>query len=63
MVASLTACDESTPASSGNSTLMTTTPTTTTDPDENAPTDKDAKQVETSGYAPDGNAGTVKYLG
>lgn len=42
---------------------MTTTPTTTADPDENAPTDKDAKQVETTGYVPDGNAGTVKYLG
>jgi len=41
----------------------TTTTGTTVDPHENDPTDKEAKDMDTSAFAPSGNAGTVKFLG
>lgn len=70
MVASLTACEEEVPA--GNNTTpgapnaggnTSTQASTTTDPDENASTDKEIKDMTTDTYTPDGNAGTVKFLG
>jgi multiple sugar transport system substrate-binding protein len=67
-IASLTACDESdTPASSTDGGLSptiatTTAASTTTDPDENADTDREIKDINTDSYTPSGNAGTVKYL-
>lgn len=53
MIAGLTACDdESAPAESANNPVTATTPATTTtkDPDENAPTDAEIKQVDTDAY-------------
>ena len=41
----------------------TTAMATTTDPDENAATDEEVKDLDTSSYTPSGNAGVVKYLG
>ncbi len=40
-----------------------TSAATTTDPDENAATDKEIKDVTTSEYTPDGNAGKLVWLG
>ncbi len=61
----ITACDGDT-GSAGNSAPVAgtpaTTPVTTVDPDENAKTDTDIKDVDTAIYTPDGNAGTVKWL-
>lgn len=62
-----TGCDEGgTPAdTAGGNTLgdlATSATTTTVDPDENAATDKEAKEIASEEYVPDGNAGTVKYL-
>lgn len=67
MLAGLTACDEggapspNTP-NAPNSTTASTTAASSTDPDENAATDKEAKDIDTSTYTPSGNAGLVKYL-
>ena len=36
---------------------------TTTDPDANAATDEEIKDLDTGDYVPSGNAGVVKYLG
>ncbi|MBQ9948587.1 MAG: hypothetical protein IJO91_09390, partial [Oscillospiraceae bacterium] len=73
MVFSMTACDEQTASVPNNSTgggttgpsITTTTngANTTTDPDLNAATDEDIKDLDTSSYTPSGNAGTLKYLG
>lgn len=66
MIAGLTACDdESAPAESANNPVTATTPATTTtkDPDENAPTDAEIKQVGTDAYTPDGNSGKITWLG
>lgn len=73
MTAGITACDESAPVNSGtgNATSQngiatpatTTTAATTVDPDENAATDEEAKDISSADFAPDGNAGTVKFLG
>lgn len=70
MVCGLTACDESEPAVSGSqsgisapgSESAATQASTTTDPDANAATDKEVKEIDISVYTPDGNAGTVKIL-
>lgn len=61
--AGITGCAEEQPQSSGAAPAITTSAATTTDPDENAATDRDIKELETSSYTPDGNAGTVKFLG
>lgn len=67
MTAGITACDDAEGISSGAAApalpTQSTQASTTTDPDENAPTDQEIKTLDTSGYTPDGNAGTVKYLG
>ena len=70
MVCGLTACDESEPTVSGSqsgisapgSESAATQASTTTDPDANAATDKEVKEIDTTAYTPDGNAGTVKIL-
>ena len=68
MVAGMTACvDEGQPiaSGSGNAPVANTTTTqdsTTTDPDENAATDKDIKEVGTDTFTPSGNAGKVTFL-
>ena len=69
VTAGLTACDEEVPTS-GNSSVgapMTDASTTqamqtTTDPDENAETDKEIKEIGTDTYTPDGNSGVVRLL-
>ncbi len=64
MTAGLCACEdepESTP--SAPVTTPATTTATTADPDADAATDKDAKEIDTTAYTPDGNAGTITYLG
>ena len=68
VVMGLTACDDS--SGSGVSTVApaitnftSTSALTTTDPDENAATDKEIKDVTTSEYTPDGNAGKLIWLG
>ena len=43
--------------------MTTTAATTTTDPDDNAPTDAEIKEVGTDSYTPDGNSGTIVWLG
>ena len=68
MILSMTACDEGgTPvATSGNGpgTSATTTAATTTDPDENAATDAEVKDLaESESFKPDGQSGVVKFLG
>lgn len=63
----ITACGQETGPDSGSSAFVpatsSTTPATTVDPDENAATDMEVKNLDTSLYTPDGNAGTVQYLG
>ncbi len=73
MVLGMTACDEGgTTSTSGTSGVSgqagpgvtsSTTMATTTDPDENADTDDEAKDLDTGTFTPDGKAGVVKYLG
>lgn len=69
MIAGLTACDEEALVSSGSAgtpqveTPGTTAPATTTDPDENAPTDAGIKEIGTDSYTPDGNSGKIVWLG
>ena len=69
MILSLTACDEEPAVSGGNSAGNTpgasavTTTAATTDPDDNAPTDAEIKEVGTDAYTPDGNSGTIVWLG
>ena len=36
---------------------------TTADPDENAPTDAPIKEVRSDSFTPDGNSGTIRWLG
>lgn len=65
MLLGITACDGDTGSVSNSAPIVglaSTTPATTVDPDENAKTDTDVKDVDTSIYTPDGNAGTVKWL-
>ena len=63
-VMGLSGCAEETASQQQNNpALSTTTAATTTDPDENAATDRDIKELGTTSYTPDGNAGTVVYLG
>ncbi len=62
-VMGLSGCMEESAQPSVNAPTSATTTATTTDPDENAATDRDIKELETSSYTPDGNAGTVVYLG
>lgn len=68
----ITACSEGStqPVTNAGTTVTTTTlateatgANTTTDPDANAATDQEIKDMDTSSYTPSGNAGTVKYLG
>lgn len=75
MIAGMTGCDESAPATSGGNAAVggttapaatpatTTTTGTTADPDENAATDEKAKDIASADFAPDGKAGVVKFLG
>ena len=66
MILGMTACTESAPAAGGTVTTTSSAGTganTTTDPDANAATDEEIKELDTSGYIPSGNAGTVKYFG
>lgn len=70
MLLSITACDEQGVVSdtAGNpdgpsATTTTNGANTTTDPDANAATDAEIKDLDVSTYTPDGNAGVVKYLG
>ena len=66
MILGMTACEE---AVSNESSVITAAPVagtganTTTDPDANAATDEEIKDVDTGEYVPSGNAGTVKYFG
>ncbi len=74
MLLGMTACDEQVASTGGagtsgpgtsapNVTSTTNGANTTTDPDANAATDAEIKDLDTSSYTPSGNAGTVKYLG
>ena len=71
MITAITACDSEDPIGSGNSSApssgpsATTSATTvvTTDPDENAATDADVKEIGTAAYTPDGNSGKIVWLG
>ncbi len=67
MLLSVTACEQEENPNSGSSGFVpattSTTAYTTVDPDENAATDMEVKDLDTSMYTPDGNAGTVVYLG
>lgn len=67
MTIGVTACDDSEAVPSGSNAPMasssTTHASTTTDPNENAATDQEIKILDTSTQTPDGNAGTIKYLG
>lgn len=73
MILGMAACEDAPAPTGGNdggsdSVIATTQPTgtgagTTTDPDANAATDEEIKDLDTSTYTPSGNAGTVKYLG
>lgn len=66
MILSITACDEASNAVSNDSIATqpaSTGANTTTDPDANAATDEEIKELDTGTYVPSGNAGTVKYYG
>ena len=69
MLLSMAACEDaapsggSTPANGGINNTSATTTATTADPDENADTDKEEKDLNTGDYTPSGNAGTIKFLG
>ncbi len=75
MTAGISACDEATTSTSSGAGVggvgttppatpaTSTTTATTQDPDENAPTDEEAKEITSEDFKPDGKAGTVKYLG
>lgn len=68
MIATVAGCDEGgtapvTTSGAGPGTSGTTTAATTTDPDEGAKTDEEAKDIVSEDFAPDGNAGLVKFLG
>ncbi len=71
MAVGITACDESGVTStltSGNgmgpgTDGTTTAMATTTDPDENAATDEEIKDLNTGDFTPSGNAGIVKFIG
>lgn len=66
LLLTLTACEEEQPE---NSTVSVSdadslpTSTTTDDPDLDAPTDAEIKQVGTDSYVPDGNSGKITWLG
>lgn len=49
--------------SSGPSATTSATTVVTTDPDENAATDADVKEIGTAAYTPDGNSGKIVWLG
>ncbi|MBE6902354.1 MAG: extracellular solute-binding protein [Ruminococcaceae bacterium] len=78
MIMGMTACsDDNTNPNPNNSTNApangqagdnstsgaTTTAMTTVDPNEKAKTDEEAKDIASSDFAPDGNAGTLEFLG
>lgn len=69
MAASFTACEEEGAENSGSVNApgpvqtSATQASTTTDPDENASTDKEIKDINTESYTPDGNAGNIRFLG
>ncbi len=68
MLLGMTACDEGgttpvTTSGNGPGTSSATTTATTVDPDELAATDEEIKDLDTGSYTPDGNSGTVKFLG
>ncbi|MBQ8171399.1 MAG: extracellular solute-binding protein [Oscillospiraceae bacterium] len=76
MLLGMTACDEGSAPSSGSGVnsggqsgdaigpgTSSTSTSATTDPDDNAADDSEAKDVSTGNYTPSGNAGTVKFLG
>ncbi len=69
VMATMAGCDESGTVSNNSQggvapgTTSATTAATTTDPDEGAKTDEEAKDIVSEDFAPDGNAGTVKFLG
>lgn len=64
LVLSATACDESEPAPVSSAPMPATTSlVTTADPDEKAPTDATVKEVSSDSFTPDGNSGTIRWLG
>ena len=66
MVCSISSCSKAPQdETSGGTTLQTSGANlpATTDPDENAATDEEIKELDTSTYVPSGEAGTVKYYG
>lgn len=69
MILGMTACEESAAAAPSTADAVSTTQSsatganTTTDPDANAATNEEIKELDTSTYVPSGNAGTVKYFG
>lgn len=70
MVLGMTACDDEVPSQQGNNAggvapgqTSSTQASTTTDPNDNAATDQEAKDIDTSVYTPDGNAGTIRHFG
>ena len=71
MMTAITACDSEDPIGSGNASAPTNGPSATTsattvvttDPDENAATDADVKEIGTAAYTPDGNSGKIVWLG
>ena len=78
MILSMTACEEAPAApkpgnaggnagttSNAGPSISTTTngANTTTDPNDNAATDEEIKDLDTGSFTPDGNSGTVKFLG
>lgn len=68
MLAGITACEDTAPVASGGSesggpgSSASTAASTTTDPNENAATDEEVKDMDTGSYTPSGNAGVVKIL-
>ena len=72
MILSVAACEDAAPAGTSGaptgdqnapSTSGTTATSTTIDPNENAATDKEEKDLNTGDFTPSGNAGEVHYLG
>jgi len=66
MILGVAACGDTAQTSSGGTAAAQperTEANSTTDPDANAATDAEIKELDTSTYTPSGNAGTVKYFG
>ncbi len=69
LMVGVTACVDEAPVNSGNNGVVpqtssqTTTPASSADPNDDAATDKEVKELTGGSYEPSGNAGTIKYLG